>query len=303
MQVTPGNGAGLAIDPKATEQLSALAKSDPKAAVRQVAGQFEAILLNQMMATMRENSFDEESSSELGTFRGMLDQQLVSSMVQQGGTGLADMLARQIETLKNPDSTIKPMTFDGGLPPLPPAAARALNKYRQQAVDAPALVPVAASTATSIPTNRQGFIDALLPFAENAAKRLGVAPELLVGHAALESGWGRRSLRHADGRDSYNLFGIKATPAWQGDSVASLTTEYVAGKPNKQVENFRAYPSIQAAFDDYASLLLGNGRYKQALNQGSNAHGFASALQQGGYATDPVYAQKLASVANTLLSR
>jgi flagellum-specific peptidoglycan hydrolase FlgJ len=32
------------------------------------------------------------------------------------------------------------------------------------------------------------------------------------------------------------------------------------------------------------------------LKQGGNAHGFAQALQNSGYATDPLYAEKLVKV-------
>ena len=303
MQVSRDASNQLAIDPNATERLSSLARSNPKEAIRQVASQFEAILLNQMMASMRSNGFDgEEDSSELGTYRGMLDQQMVNAMVQGGGTGLAEMLARQIEGVARLDRTATPPASNGmlPLPPLPAVAAKAIRQYTDAAGTAtatPTLTPVA------IPSERQAFVSTLLPHAAAAAERLGVAPELLVGHAALESGWGSRSIRHPDGRESYNLFGIKAGSSWRGESVATLTTEYVDGKARKQVESFRSYPSLQAAFDDYARLLEGSGRYQRALNQGNDAQGFAVALQQGGYATDPAYARKLAGVAQSLLSR
>lgn len=303
MQVSRDASNQLAIDPNATERLSSLARSNPKEAIRQVASQFEAILLNQMMASMRSNGFDgEEDSSELGTYRGMLDQQMVNAMVQGGGTGLAEMLARQIEGVARIDRAATPAASGSmlPLPALPAATAKAIRQYTEAAgtaTTAPAPAPVA------IPSERQAFVSTLLPHAGQAAERLGVAPELLVGHAALESGWGSRSIRHPDGRESYNLFGIKAGGSWRGESVATLTTEYVDGKPRKQVESFRSYPSLQAAFDDYAKLLEGSSRYQRALNQGDNAQGFAVALQQGGYATDPAYARKLAGVAQSLLAR
>lgn len=301
MQVSRDASNQLAIDPNATERLSSLARSNPKEAIRQVADQFEAILLNQMMASMRSNGFDgEEDSSELGTYRGMLDQQMVNAMVQGGGTGLAEMLARQIEGVARIDKTATPAAGSGmlPLPALPAAAAKAIRKYAEAAGTA-----TAAPAPVAIPSERQAFVSTLLPHAGQAAERLGVAPELLVGHAALESGWGSRSIRHPDGRESYNLFGIKAGGSWRGESVATLTTEYVDGKPRKQVESFRSYPNLQAAFDDYAKLLEGSSRYQRALNQGDNAQGFAVALQQGGYATDPAYARKLAGVAQSLLAR
>ncbi|RKQ55576.1 flagellar protein FlgJ [Vogesella indigofera] len=301
MQVSRDASNQLAIDPNATERLSSLARSNPKEAIRQVASQFEAILLNQMMASMRSNGFDgEEDSSELGTYRGMLDQQMVNAMVQGGGTGLADMLARQIEGVARIDQAATPAASSGmlPLPALPAAAAKAIRKYAEAAGTA-----TAAPAPVAIPSERQAFVSTLLPHAGQAAERLGVAPELLVGHAALESGWGSRSIRHPDGRESYNLFGIKAGGSWRGESVATLTTEYVDGKARKQVESFRSYPSLEAAFDDYAKLLEGSSRYQHALNQGDNAQGFAVALQQGGYATDPAYARKLAGVAQSLLAR
>lgn len=301
MQVSRDASNQLAIDPNATERLSSLARSNPKEAIRQVASQFEAILLNQMMASMRSNGFDgEEDSSELGTYRGMLDQQMVNAMVQGGGTGLAEMLARQIEGVARIDRAATPAAGSGmlPLPALPTSAAKAIRQYTEAAGTA-----AAAPAPVAIPTERQAFVSTLLPHAASAAERLGVAPELLVGHAALESGWGSRSIRHPDGRESYNLFGIKAGGSWRGESVATLTTEYVDGKARKQVESFRSYPSLQAAFDDYAKLLEGSSRYQRALNQGDDAQGFAVALQQGGYATDPAYARKLAGVAQSLLSR
>jgi len=54
---------------------------------------------------------------------------------------------------------------------------------------------------------------------------------------------------------------------------------------------------VAGSFQDYASLLLDNPRYRRALNTGSDAQAFAHALQAGGYATDPAYADKLGKVA------
>lgn len=303
MQTSLGVNNQLAIDPTATDRLSSLARSDPKAAIKQVAGQFEALFLNQMMAAMRSDDMGgEEQSSDMNTFRGMLDQQLVSTMVQGTGTGLSQVLARQIEGLAHLSGDTPsgaPMNLQP-LAPLPTTTSKAIRQYLDSAGVA---TPAAAASPAAVPTDRKGFISAVLPSASRAAERLGVAPELLVGHAALESGWGSRAIRHPDGRESYNLFGIKAGPSWRGESVATLTTEYVDGKPRKQVESFRSYDSLQAAFDDYAKVLESNSRYQGVRNQGDNAQGFANALQQGGYATDPAYARKLAGVTQSLLAR
>jgi len=47
-------------------------------------------------------------------------------------------------------------------------------------------------------------------------------------------------------------------------------------------------------------LIGGNARYENAVGTGDDVAAFASALQQGGYATDPNYARKLVAVANEL---
>ncbi|MES2741521.1 MAG: glucosaminidase domain-containing protein [Pseudomonadota bacterium] len=153
----------------------------------------------------------------------------------------------------------------------------------------------------SSPGQRQ-FLAAIQPWAEETGQRLGVASELVAAHAALESGWGQRPLRHDGGADTYNLFGIKAGPAWQGSVAASATTEYEHGAALKKVEQFRSYPDQASAFRDYAQVLLDNPRYRAALHTGSDARAFALGLAQGGYATDPRYADKLTRLATRLQS-
>jgi flagellar protein FlgJ len=57
---------------------------------------------------------------------------------------------------------------------------------------------------------------------------------------------------------------------------------------------------VQAGVQDYVQLLSGSARYAAALGQGNDVGAFATALQKGGYATDPRYAQKLTMVASTV---
>lgn len=158
----------------------------------------------------------------------------------------------------------------------------------------------ASGGAAANTPEQQAFLDSIAPWARQAAERLGVAPELVQAHAALESGWGQRPLRTADGASSHNLFGIKAGAAWQGATGESTTTEYVNGAALKTRERFRAYPDAASAFQDYARVLSDNPRYRAALNTGSDAHAFAQGLARGGYATDPGYAAKLARIAGSL---
>lgn len=143
---------------------------------------------------------------------------------------------------------------------------------------------------------RQAFIDEVLPLARGAGAKLGVAPEVLTAQAALETGWGRSPIRAADGSSSHNYFGIKAT-GWQGAVAQAMTTEVEGGLPVARSEAFRAYASPSQSFDDLARLVGTSSRYQGALNAGADAQAYGAALQRGGYATDPAYAQKLAQVA------
>ena len=51
---------------------------------------------------------------------------------------------------------------------------------------------------------------------------------------------------------------------------------------------------------DYAALIGGSSRYAAARNTGSDVRAFATALKQGGYATDPDYVQKIVATADSV---
>ena len=88
-----------------------------------------------------------------------------------------------------------------------------------------------------------GFPQLHPALAEDTARRLGVAPEVVAAHAALESGWGQHALRNnGAGADSNNLFGLKAGSGWQGAVASAVTTEFQHGVALKKTEQFRSYP-------------------------------------------------------------
>ena len=99
-----------------------------------------------------------------------------------------------------------------------------------------------------------------------------------------------------------NLFGVKAGRTWQGASVKADTTEYTAGAAQRVAQGFRSYGSIQQGVNDYVSLLTNRGGYRDALGSGQDAGAFASALQRGGYATDPDYVHKLVATTASVRS-
>ena len=80
--------------------------------------------------------------------------------------------------------------------------------------------------------------------------------------------------------------------------MTASTREFRGGTPVATRGAFRAYASPAESLEDYVALLRSNPRYSGALGSGANVQAFASALQQGGYATDPDYVRKVTSVAS-----
>jgi len=277
--------AKLAIDAQAVGDLRARLAKDPKGAAREVAGQFEKMFLDMVMKSMRDATpkFDELESSTVGMFQSMYDQQLSQNMTSGAGRGLglADLIAAQIERMNNPDS----------LQVMQRSPARgSWGGNAAAGVAAKLAAPVAA-----VAGDAGEFIGDIGQSALAAAQSLGLSPHLMLAHAALESGWGKKPIVDAHGNNSHNLFGIKAGRGWEGKTTDITTTEYVDGVAQKRVERFRVYDSYAEAFADYARLL--SSRYGDAAQAGADAKVFGKELQAGGYATDPAYADKLARVA------
>ncbi|HWK52403.1 MAG TPA: flagellar assembly peptidoglycan hydrolase FlgJ, partial [Steroidobacter sp.] len=160
--------------------------------------------------------------------------------------------------------------------------------------------PSASAKHEPVAASKTDFIRTMWPHAQKAAQELGVDPHALLAQAALETGWGKAVPCNAAGECSFNLFGIKAGSQWSGATVNVPTLEFEQGIAVRKVERFRSYDSPADSFSDYARLIRNNPRYENALGAGANIASFASALQQGGYATDPEYARKLVAVANEL---
>jgi flagellar protein FlgJ len=144
------------------------------------------------------------------------------------------------------------------------------------------------------------FLSRFGKIADEVARASGLPAPAILGQAALETGWGRREIRAADGSNSFNVFGIKAGKGWEGRTVDAVTSEYVDGRIRQRVERFRAYDGYREAFADYVRLLAGNPRYRGVLAQAHDPQSFAEAMGRSGYATDPAYGEKLAAVVRRL---
>ncbi|SDS61456.1 flagellar assembly peptidoglycan hydrolase FlgJ [Pseudomonas granadensis] len=146
------------------------------------------------------------------------------------------------------------------------------------------------------------FVNTMLPMAKEAADRIGVDPRYLVAQAALETGWGKSVMRAQDGSSSHNLFGIKASSNWKGDSARAITSEFRNGAMVKETAEFRSYASYKDSFHDLVTLLQSNNRYQEVLKSADNPEQFVRELQKAGYATDPNYANKISQIAKQMNS-
>jgi flagellar protein FlgJ len=266
------------------------AKQQPPTALKEAARQFESLFTQMLLKSMREanKSFGEDSmfgSDQADMYQDMFDDQMALQMSQGRGLGLADMLVRQLQ--------------GGSLSSAPATQSAAPTAGAAE----PAVNNVGPSGPTPIAISKDDFLRTLRPHAERAAREIGVDPDALLAQAALETGWGRSMPCNAQGGCSFNLFGIKAGSQWSGATVNVPTLEFESGIPVRKVERFRAYDSPADSFRDYAALIGGSSRYANARGTGDNVEAFAAALQQGGYATDPNYAQKIAAVASEVRSR
>jgi flagellar protein FlgJ len=293
----------------------AAARNSPDA-LRAAARQFESLFTSMMLKSMREASFKDPlfGSDQGDLYQEMYDDQIAAVMSKGKGLGLADMLVQQLrrEGMGTTQSTSQSATVPSragsaaATPSGTAAGSSAMSGTRAgTAAGAPSSIldgPTADSPAGSCPTTAQqaAFAQALWPDARQAARQLGVSPVTLLAQAALETNWGRSMPQAASGGSSNNLFGIKASSGWSGPAVSSSTQEYGGGAATTVTAQFRSYDSTGRCFQDYVELLKGNPRYAAALGTGNDVHAFASALQEGGYATDPSYASKLSAVAGTL---
>lgn len=262
------------------------AREDSAGSIKEVASQFESLFVQMMLSSMRDATLKGGlfESNQLEAYEQMYDRQLSQELAQAGGVGLAEVIVRQFDQQAGASTkSLSPEQFN------------ALPNYR---------LPSLSIAPQSIPQPKQGqdwsvespeeFVRSLRPMADQAAARLGVDADTLLAQAALETGWGQHVIAR-DGASSNNFFNIKADSRWGGESVSRQTLEYRDGVAVRETASFRAYPSAQAAFDDYAEFVSGSPRYADAL-KADTPDQFLRELQQAGYATDPAYADKILAV-------
>ena len=258
--------------------------NDPEV-LREVAGQFEALFVQTMLKNMRDTSLADPifgQSEQHEMYQDMLDKQYALEMSAGKGIGLAEMLVRQLGGNSGVQSNVEIKDMAFAQQRIPANSARIRNTANGPAWTEP-----------------DQFVRDIWPHAKEAAEQLKVAPEGLLAQAALETGWGKHVMRKSNGTNSFNLFGIKASSSWSGQTTSKPTIEFRDGFSQRETARFRAYPDIEATFVDYVQVVGTQPRFDSVRNHGDDVAAFAAALQDSGYATDPAYADKITAIINS----
>ena len=313
-------GASNYFDLQGLDQLRQKTKTNDKETIREVANQFESMFATMLIKSMRDANaaFETESpfnNQQTKFYTDMQDKQLAVDISRHGSLGLADALVRQLD----PTSMIRPQSVAQDQLSMPNEEQEMLSlkadKLLQEFKKPDQLQVSIQDKLNSRSLNRneketesiekadfstpKSFIESLLPYAEKAAKALGISPQVMIAQSALETGWGQKILQTSGKQSSFNLFNIKSHNNWQGESVNKVSLEVENGVDVAQRSNFRVYENLQQSFEDYTQFISNNQRYEQALQQGDNADRYIEELQQAGYATDPQYAEKVKQIMNS----
>ncbi len=126
------------------------------------------------------------------------------------------------------------------------------------------------------------YISKYKEIAKNSMQQFGVPASITLSQALLESGSGMGSLC----LQANNHFGIKCRADWTGSSV-----KY---DDDALQECFRKYDDPKDSFKDHSQFLLSKPWYAKLFKLDVKDYkAWAKGLKAAGYATDPLYPQKL----------
>lgn len=302
--IGPSVPQDAAYDAHSLDKLKLAARNDSPQALKAVAKQMEGLFVQMMLKSMRQASFKDGlfNTQQSEMFTSLYDQQISQNIADKGRMGFADLMVKQLtgksdavaETTtatREVPLNISPARFIGV-----PLRLQAAEPESSQANDEREALP----EVPAIPGG--GFISRMMAPAMAVARLSGIPHQLIIAQAALESGWGKREILTEDGKPSHNLFGVKATAGWQGETTEITTTEYENGVAQKIKDKFKVYSSYAEALEDYTSLISRNPRYKNVVKS-ETPEIAAKALQSAGYATDPAYAKKLINIIQQVRNR
>ena len=146
-----------------------------------------------------------------------------------------------------------------------------------------------AATWTATPLaaqsiSRAEYIERYKNIAVEHAEKYGIPASIKMAQGILESGYGNGTLAR-EGNTHFNIK-VKASDNWKGGVV-----RHDDDAPN---EPFRAYDTPEESWIDHSEYLDRQPRYDSLFRYGATDYrSWARGLKNAGYATDPLYAEKL----------
>ena len=136
---------------------------------------------------------------------------------------------------------------------------------------------------------REEYVEKYKAIAIAHMERYGIPASITMAQGILESDSGNSRLS----RSSNNHFGIKCKKSWTGDRVYH--------DDDAKGECFRAYPSVEASYQDHADFLDQSPRYDSLFAYSADDYrSWARGLKAAGYATAPDYAERLVKIIESM---
>ena len=136
---------------------------------------------------------------------------------------------------------------------------------------------------------REEYVEKYKAIAIAHMERYGIPASITMAQGILESDSGNSHLSTS----SNNHFGIKCKKSWTGDRVYH--------DDDAKGECFRAYPSVEASYQDHADFLDQSPRYDSLFAYPSDDYrSWARGLKAAGYATAPDYAERLVKIIESM---
>lgn len=257
-------------------------------AITQQVEKMTGMLWYQVLSSMNETGMD---PSSLGPGGSEFQSMFLWNIAQNDFCGLDGQMV-QAALRQYGEASAMPQSATPALSQLPPRALESLLSAAPEATlspvsETPLAAPEEAGAAADLIGQAKSFAKQIWPEVEQAAQTLGVPPVGILAQAALETGWGAAAPGH-------NLFGMKAAPG--DEATTRATSEMVDGVLTQTSAAFKDYANPGASVQDYVRRV--QDVFPGAAGQES-VDGFATALQQGGYATDSHYAAKIVSISQS----
>lgn len=131
----------------------------------------------------------------------------------------------------------------------------------------------------------QQYVNQYKDIAIEQMQRYRIPASITLAQGLLESGAGRSELT----RNSNNHFGIKCNNGWTGRRTYH--------DDDQRNDCFRVYDNAFESYEDHSKFLANNQRYRSLFNlKTTDYRGWAKGLKAAGYATNPIYAEKLIEI-------